>query len=857
MHFVFKLFKSPQAVQVMFTVILCLSLGWYSLGDSHWYLWLALAALTATVWFFAERASPLHPGEKKLSQLFWIASGLALLQMLPLPLFLVGILSPTKAELGRAVQNLGHGPAWTSINVQPALGWEQLVRLCGYFLVFLTVSKLYQRLKNWGLVFCLLAVAAAESLIGVIQYVSNPALERAHGTLINPNHFAAYLEMSLPFAFMLSALHISRWRSSQGMARVKSGVIAGVGALLVGFMVLAIANSVSRVGLLTALGSLALCGILLLPRRWSVAARVSMGGSLLLAAGIGVLALAPARLVTRMAGAADSPNAFNDHLRLGMWKDTLSMIKDYPVFGAGLGAFRAAFLRYQTSDLDHAIIYSHNDYLQLTAEGGVLGLLLVLTIGALVFRMLIHSVTEAAHRHDRMLAIACTASLSAIALHSFFDFNLYVPPVALLAAIVSGMSVGLYLEVRRRVAPDRPPDSPFIRHQMLTLASFLAVYSVIALVVTPRLLANPGLEQITCQIGLCANERLTGLAYSQLNNPQTRPAAIRSFETVLQRDPASPFAWLDMAQANLFENHAEQAEACLLRALKLGPNHPLVWLRTANYYASRGQRKEAVESGGHILQAVKTFDQVVFQMHNTMRITVPEVIGSNVFPGCRGARSYFFSVTKSAEVPHLPEVWGWLAAHGCADQDTAMAYVDSLVEHGQPAAAFAAWNAFEGSPGSNLVRNGGFEKNPSGARFDWRIQDPGRARLTRDPGEARAGVGVLRLSYNGDADPPVVAVSQSLYLTPGEYRLEADIRRMDIPSDQGIGLRMVDPAAHGAILASTVRVTGTAGWETVKKTFSITGNARMVELEVARMRADIALSNPSGSAWIDNVKLTR
>ena len=115
----------------------------------------------------------------------------------------------------------------------------------------------------------------------------------------------------------------------------------------------------------------------------------------------------------------------------------------------------------------------------------------------------------------------------------------------------------------------------------------------------------------------------------------------------------------------------------------------------------------------------------------------------------------------------------------------------------------------------------------------------------------------MRVTYNGDADPPVVAVSQALYLTPGVYRLEADIRRMDIPSEHGIGLRVVDPAARGAILVSTDRLTGTAGWETVKKTFSITGNARMVELEVARMRADIALSNPSGSAWIDNVKLSR
>lgn len=857
-RFVNRLFNRTYAVRAGFTLFLCLTLSYYSLGDSHWYLWLVLAALAAPAWIFSESSSPHPPGEKRLSHLFWVASGLALLQVIPLPLFLLRVLSPAKAELAGAVYNLSQGSYFASLSVQPALGWEQLVRLGGYFLVFLTVSKLYHRLKDWSLVFAILVAAAIEAAIGVVQYLSSPVLERAHGTLVNPNHFSAYLEMALPFAFMLSALHISRWRTSEGMRRVRSAAAATVGALVSALLLLAIANSVSRVGLLAALGSLALCGILLLPKHLSNWKRIGMAAGVILAAAVAVLILAPARLVTRMAGASDSPNALNDHLRLGMWRDTLRMITDYPLFGVGLGAFRAAFLRYQTADLEHSVIYSHNDYLQLTAEAGVVGLVVVLLSAVLVFRMLVHSVTEAAHRHDRMLAIACTGSLAAIALHSFFDFNLYVAPVAILAATVAGMSVGLYSEVRRRVAPEEPPSSPFIRNQALALASFMAAYSVIALLVTPRLLKHPALERATCRIGLCADDQLTMLAYSQLNNERTRPAAIQTFETLLNRNPASPFAWLDIAQADLFENRAERADSCVRRAVMLAPNHPLVWLRTANYYASRGQRKLAVESGQHILSAVGTFDPVVFQMQDTMRITVPEVTGSSVFPGCRGARAYFYSVTKSTEVQHLSQVWDWLGSHRCADNAVAVAYVDAILGRGDAAAASAAWNAFAGPIlGGNLVRNGDFEKDPSGSRFDWRVLDGGQVQLTRNPGESRAGSGALRVSYNGEADPQVVAISQSLYLAPGEYRLEADIRRQDIPSDQGIGVRLVDPAAKDAILVSSDRLTGSADWETVRKTFRVTGSARVVEVQIARMRAEIALSTPSGSAWIDNVKVVR
>jgi hypothetical protein len=61
-----------------------------------------------------------------------------------------------------------------------------------------------------------------------------------------------------------------------------------------------------------------------------------------------------------------------DAARLMFYRDTISMIKDKPVLGAGLGTFGSAFAPYRKFDLNLGYLrYAHNDYLQLLAEMGI------------------------------------------------------------------------------------------------------------------------------------------------------------------------------------------------------------------------------------------------------------------------------------------------------------------------------------------------------------------------------------------------------------------------------------------------------------------------------------------------------
>src|SRR5258706_14267040 len=60
------------------------------------------------------------------------------------------------------------------------------------------------------------------------------------------------------------------------------------------------------------------------------------------------------------------------HMRIGIWGDTVRVIRDFPLVGTGFDTFAAAMRVYQTGHEDQNVREAHDDYLQVAAEGGVL-----------------------------------------------------------------------------------------------------------------------------------------------------------------------------------------------------------------------------------------------------------------------------------------------------------------------------------------------------------------------------------------------------------------------------------------------------------------------------------------------------
>jgi O-antigen ligase len=143
-----------------------------------------------------------------------------------------------------------------------------------------------------------------------------------------------------------------------------------------------------------------------------------------------------------------------------IWRDTYTMIKAHPVTGVGLGAYETAFPIYSQSDGSLVVSQAHNDYLQIVAEVGPLGLILVVWFIVIALRQTFHGL----RLRDPLLAglaLGSGASLVGMMVHSIFDFNLQLPSHALLlmmlTAVLSQVSVR---DVRPAVEMVREPESP-------------------------------------------------------------------------------------------------------------------------------------------------------------------------------------------------------------------------------------------------------------------------------------------------------------------------------------------------------------------------------------------------------------
>ena len=143
--------------------------------------------------------------------------------------------------------------------------------------------------------------------------------------------------------------------------------------------------------------------------------------------------------------------------RTTIWKDTLHLVREYPLTGTGLGTFGVAFRRYQTDLVNGYVDHAHNDYLEFASETGVPGLaLLFLPILYLFVRMII-SFLDDPHRYRRSVLLGCIGSTLALLIHSVTDFNLQIPANALIFAVVLGIGYKAACVERREEEPHADP----------------------------------------------------------------------------------------------------------------------------------------------------------------------------------------------------------------------------------------------------------------------------------------------------------------------------------------------------------------------------------------------------------------
>lgn len=407
----------------------------------------ALALLGLAYWATTPRTALAPPLESALQWPTVLLPCYAAFQIMPLPRTLLAVLSPNRPAVAAALQPILPGYSYSPLSVSPGLTFRHLLQISGYLLCFLLARELGWHFRNrrWLPLLPILAIAACEATFGLFQLASQSETG-VSGTYANRNHFAGFLEMSLPLAVVCCWAGLRRRRS--GNRDGEAHVMMWTGGIAAVLIFVGVICSLSRAGFIgSVLALVVLTGSALLLNNRSSSKLKPLFATLF--AGVSLAALylvlaAPEPLAGRFADLAGG-----DENRAALWAQTLHVIAEYPVFGCGLGGYESAFLKYKNVKPMLGASFAHNDYLQFLAELGVVGF----AIGAVFFIGVLMGVIHSARRsrwdEDRLIAQGCLGALVAIAFHSLVDFNLYFPANAMLLAWICGLAASLTARPQR------------------------------------------------------------------------------------------------------------------------------------------------------------------------------------------------------------------------------------------------------------------------------------------------------------------------------------------------------------------------------------------------------------------------
>ena len=381
--------------------------------------------------------------------LFFIWS---LLLCITLPQSLVSLLSPTRFEiLSESRALIGSSPTWETISYlsKNALSWWVFLLSLGLFYIVLqNLCKDRRMLKR--IVFVMIGIGILEAIYGLIQalvpsmgvlwvdYVHD-YMGNARGTFINRNHFAGFVEMVWPLILAYAISITYRGRSSKMALAYDFLNRQALMALCIVVLILALLLSRSRAGIIGCFIGFITFWFMTRPtiKKITYHTRLLFVGIVIILS-VYCLSIGVGHIFERFLSIDDS------YSRIEIWRNSLFIIKDHP-FGVGLRNYESVFKVYNQSFAQNkAVLYAHNDYLQLLVETGWIGFFSIISGFVLFLVRSVRRINRLDFRSDPLrfyLSVGAFSGIVSLAFHSFFDFNLQIPANCLyfvtLIAIVS------------------------------------------------------------------------------------------------------------------------------------------------------------------------------------------------------------------------------------------------------------------------------------------------------------------------------------------------------------------------------------------------------------------------------------
>jgi O-antigen ligase len=372
-------------------------------------------------------------------------------QLVPLPPGAVKVLSPRAAAiyLGLARDGLAGWEARTlwPLSLSPLRSAGELALIACYGLFgYLVLRTVRTRRRIEAFVLVVIASAVFQAFYGMAEtfsgsekifgYQKRYNIGSVTGTYVNRNHFAGLMEMAFPLSlgYLLARARYFlmekglTWRQRFlwfGQESLQTSLLFGLATVLIGA---ALVFSRSRSGVLILLVTVVL-------------AAAAFGGWRELSAQAderrrtrGVLRLVAAALVATALWLGIGPviDRFGEmditkEMRRTFISNTARMTGDFLWTGAGKGTYVNVYPLYKKVDDGFTLSYAHNDYLEITAENGLIGGGCLIAAGIWLFVVLAARWRKRRNNFAKGVGLGALLGVLALLLHGFTDFNLQIP----------------------------------------------------------------------------------------------------------------------------------------------------------------------------------------------------------------------------------------------------------------------------------------------------------------------------------------------------------------------------------------------------------------------------------------------
>jgi O-antigen ligase len=351
---------------------------------------------------------------------FFCFLAVSFLQCVGMSESLVKILSPNTIKLYNKFLPAGSTRHLFTFSIYSFATYIEIVKTIVFFILFFTIINTIRRKQQIkAIVVAIIAATVVITFFGIMKkYGAIHDIEASFGVFANKNYYAGFTLMIVPLCL--------------GYAfSVKTSSIKAIFIFLAVILSASIVLSLSRAATVSLGFSVFIMTAYLLYKRREPKHEIAIILLVIVVCGSLLYFTNTEAVLVKF---SKFSKAFDQ--RMLLYKEGVSIIKDYPLFGVGLGNYGAISGIYRTVPITDIDYYIHNDHLQFCLEAGLLGAAFYCLFFVFLFRDILKQLCINNDPSMRYIVLGGACGILGVIIHSFFEMLFPVPAIAFMFWIV-------------------------------------------------------------------------------------------------------------------------------------------------------------------------------------------------------------------------------------------------------------------------------------------------------------------------------------------------------------------------------------------------------------------------------------